>query len=196
MKLKMVEGKVPGNGPERLEFFGLRMAQNQNALAAIDAVLKETAPRRILEIGAGNGGLTALFGLYGVQTGAQVISYDLKPCRCPAVSVLGVDYRQRDYWPVFDKLCRLIQLPERCLVFCDGGDKPREFRAFAACLKPGDVIMAHDYFEVVDSPLRKTVWQWCEITKRDIETACIEHGLKPIEEDLTRMAALCAMQKQ
>ena len=40
---------------------------------------------------------------------------------------------------------RLINNGGKVLLLCDGGNKVREFNTYAPFLKPGDVIMCHDY---------------------------------------------------
>ena len=39
----------------------------------------------------------------------------------------------------------LLSTAQRALVFCDGGDKPRELHLYAPILRPGDLLLAHDY---------------------------------------------------
>lgn len=40
----------------------------------------------------------------------------------------------------------------RTVIFIDGTDKPKEMRAYAPLLRPGDYLMVHDYWDEVDFP--------------------------------------------
>ncbi len=200
MKLRPVLNDVPGHEEGGIEFCGLRMSQNQNGPIAIDAVLKTSGPfARILEIGTGSGGLSALFALYALQQQAQFTTYDVKPCRNRVLAALGVDFRRTSCWDAGAEIAAFIQDGGRTLLFCDGGDKVREFNIFAQYLKPGDVIMAHDYAVTRDEwneHLRENVWDWCEITFPDIQATCEACNLISMQTVLCGLAAMCAWRKQ
>jgi hypothetical protein len=77
----------------------------------------------------------------------------------------------------FDNLHRYINKEGQTLVLCDGGNKPAEFKYLAKMLKPGDIIMAHDYCvddEYFNSYIRDHVWAWCEIKFADIQESTKE----------------------
>ena len=62
--------------------------------------------------------------------------------------------------------------PGPALIYCDGGNKPEEFRNYAAILRTNDFIAAHD-------------WDYggyhrAEIRPRDIEKAVVANDLTPI----------------
>jgi hypothetical protein len=65
----------------------------------------------------------------------------------------------------FAKILReTIATSRGVLLLCDGGDKPRELAYFRNFLRPGDMIMAHDYQdEVQDADLECLAAHWTEI---------------------------------
>ena len=199
MNLRPILDNVPGHEEGSIEFCGLRMSQNQNGPIAIDTVMKTAGPfRRIIEIGTGSGGLSILFALYAIHQQAQFVTYDIKPCRNRVLTALGVDFRQKSCWEAETEIATFIQSQGRTLLFCDGGNKIREFNVFAPHLKPGDVIMAHDYAVSRDEwneHLRGSVWDWCEITFVDIRAACEKCDLVPVEAFICSLAAMCAWKK-
>ena len=81
-----------------------------------------------------------------------------------------------------EKIQKYIQEPGKTLVFCDGGNKKREFNLFAKYLKVGDIIMGHDYAKdakVFQSEVRAKKWNWHELDYASIASAVEENGLKP-----------------
>jgi hypothetical protein len=45
-----------------------------------------------------------------------------------------------------DRVISLLTGPSRpVILFCDDGDKPKEFRTFVPYLKPGSLIAVHDF---------------------------------------------------
>jgi hypothetical protein len=52
----------------------------------------------------------------------------------------------------------------RALLLCDGGNKPKELAYFKDFMRPGDMMMAHDYLgEVMDADLECLAANWTEI---------------------------------
>ena len=43
----------------------------------------------------------------------------------------------------------------RTLIYCDGGDKPKELHLYWSVLRPGDLIACHDYSDVEGEPGRE-----------------------------------------
>ncbi|CAB4215379.1 hypothetical protein UFOVP1475_11 [uncultured Caudovirales phage] len=141
----------------------------------------------IIEIGTYNGGLTSwLFD--NLKEGGKLISYDIDG----TINHTGrtdIDFRVDDCFAdqPFKDIIELIQSEGRTLVLCDGGDKPKEFNQFSKYLKPGDVIMAHDY--CVDAKHWKEItdyWQWpyeFDTTYEMIKDAVIENNLRPYKND-------------
>ena len=107
----------------------------------------------IVEIGTDRGGLGVLLALQAF------IGKDTK--------YLGIELHEENVEPKFLDLINIIPGASflcadafsndcinhvsdfvrdgRALIFCDNGNKPREFETYAKILKPGDLLMVHDY---------------------------------------------------
>ena len=190
-------------------FFGLQMMQNRHAILAIDRLLRTLddegqRPARILEIGTGCGGLSVLFHLFAAISGTSFTTYDVAPHATGArgmFSRLGVDARLGDLDQAFTRadIARRIQGAGVTLLVCDGPDKAGEVALFTPYLKPGDLVMAHDYAVSRDQFTRHGVgrtWNYCEITEQDIAAVVTTHGLEPVCADvLTPAAWMCKVKR-
>lgn len=115
--------------------------------------------RLVVEIGVEHGGLAALLASYGRYTGRDYRGVDISlRSLAPAVREhAGALLYERDAWAT-DTLAEVAtwlgQHPRPALIFCDGGDKPRELRTYARIIRPGDILVGHDYHnEYVDDAL-------------------------------------------
>lgn len=153
-------------------FCGLEMQQHASVAAPFRWLFYIMPPDRILEIGTGGGGFTLM--LRHLLPDTPIRSYDiLDRTYYSILRQAGVDVRvSADQWEKSDEY---IGGPGRTLILCDGGNKIREFCTLAPQLKPGDVIMAHDYARDAETLERQQAaggWLWCEITESDIAEAC------------------------
>ena len=60
------------------EFFGLPMQQNEHAMLALNRLLIDLRPHRIIEIGTGAGGLSFYLGTYARIHGVRFVTIDLR----------------------------------------------------------------------------------------------------------------------
>lgn len=163
---------------------GTRFAAQQRpeALPFFAGFFQEIHVDRIIEIGTSHGGLT--MWLRVVNHHAQIISYDIREKgQFNLIRERDVDIRIQDVFtsPAQEELTREIQKPGRTLLLCDGGDKIREFNFFSAALKPGDIIMAHDYSRDADTyKVTGAIWPWWEIAWKHIKDAAAAHDLVQI----------------
>ncbi len=113
-------------------------------------------PERIVEYGTAMGGLTRCFGRWAFLTDAKVLSIDSSvsgyatmedfPKHKALMEQLPIElldmneYNQECYDRVQD-----FTKDHKALFFTDGGNKPAEFRWCARILKPGDLLVTHDY---------------------------------------------------
>jgi hypothetical protein len=84
------------------------------------------------------------------------------------------------------------------VIFCDGGNKIREFNLFSKYLKSGDYILAHDYAqnkEYFEQQIKGKIWDWCEITDQDIQNACEENNLEKTYLSFDSVAITCRVKK-
>ena len=66
-------------------------------------------------------------------------------------------------------------------------------------LKSGDFILAHDYAEnrqTFEEDINLKVWNWCEITRDDINQAMIDNNLIKYHVEIFENAAWVCTQKQ
>jgi hypothetical protein len=161
---------------------GLPMCQNRLAVPTWSYAMEVYPPATIVELGTYSGGFTCALAIHADQIGARVVTFDrmLPDDRIRRLAdLLGVEFRTRDIWEAQGEIAQLIGLPGATYVLCDGGDKRRELATFAASLKPGDVIAAHDYAADDGSGYQNAWWGWGEIDLSDGGAVAREHDLEP-----------------
>ena len=131
--------------------------------------------RTILEIGVEHGGATALFASLCRYTGRTYRGIDitLNALSHAVIEHDGANLYQRDAWAqdTIDELAAWLHTQAApCLIFCDGGDKPKELHLYASILRSGDVLVGHDYHNeytedaVADIPLDRISADWLDDT--------------------------------
>jgi len=157
-----------------IHVFGNPVMQTWYDLFFLNEILTHEAFDFIIEIGAYRGGLTVFFGMHAAAQGSQVVTFDLRPePNGPPWTIhrdlLPITYCQRDVFDgeVLESIEEIID-ENRVLLYCDGGDKPREFKTFAPMLRGNDVIMAHD--------------KGREIYKSQIQETVAKAGLRPFHQ--------------
>lgn len=190
-----------------VRFFGLRMQQNRNAPAALDGVFARleaegTRIARIVEIGTGTGGLTVLLALYAASVGAELVTYDIasRTQDNPAFARLGIDHRIADVREPFvaAEIARMIAAPGVTLFVCDGGDKLRDADVFADHMKPGDLLLVHDYATdeaTFERDVKGRLWSWCEATDAGLRAASERNDLREVHADLLHPAVWTCRRK-
>lgn len=162
--------------------FGLAAQQHHDVYQVFYDFIRDVKPARILEIGTALGGFTQFLKrcTNDLMLDTDIRSYDIHRMNWyKDIVAEGIDVRvenifNADYSECFPEVVEYIKKPGVTIVLCDGGDKVREFRLLSKHIKPGDLIMAHDYAEsteVFDSTIKGKRWNWCEITERDISEA-------------------------
>lgn len=119
-------------------------------LGAITYILQSSDIRLVVEIGVEHGGLAAYLAPYCCYTGCVYRGLD--------ITLAALDNRlrrdltgvviERDAWDpatVAEVGGWVAQTDGPALIFCDGGDKPKELHLYASVLRPGDVLIGHDY---------------------------------------------------
>lgn len=110
--------------------------------------------KAVIELGSGGHGLSVIFALHGVTRGFTVYTFDrrrYKSLDWPLPKLLKVEetfqavdlFTARGQKAVLSLLARPELHP--LLLFCDNGDKPREFAGFVPHLQPGDWAGVHDW---------------------------------------------------
>jgi predicted O-methyltransferase YrrM len=182
--------------PDRINHIsvnGVPASQHFNIVEAVtilEAYLKMRSIKlaRIIEIGTLNGGFTTLLANHRISENADIHTFDIQ-------NALDAEYIKKSntthhYQDVFHNsktVEDLITAEGTALVFCDGGDKIKEFNYFSQFLKPGDLIFCHDYAvdgETFYKHILYKVWNWHQIGYSDIAHSLKEHNLQPCLSDV------------
>ncbi len=120
-------------------------------LGAIAHIIQDARIRTVIEIGVEHGGLAAWLTAYCHYTGCRYRGIDITfaPLH-PTVrdDMASNQLEERDAWSA-ETVARvgqwMAEYPAPALIICDGGDKPKELKLYAPLLRPGDVLLGHDY---------------------------------------------------
>lgn len=175
-------------------YLDLTMMQNRYAIPAFRSLfqlLHDTGRpvARIVEIGTGPGGLSALLHTYCTAADADFLTYDRYQSVAdnPALRALGIKPRVKDVEHPFvlAEIAREVQKEGLTILACDGPDKAAEVKALTPYLKAGDIVMAHDYArdrELFEQQIKSRLWSWCEITDADFAELDEAYDLEPLLE--------------
>lgn len=184
----------------------LIISQHQNVGEKFDLLISKLKPKRILEIGTANGGLTLMLRrlLNKNNLNESIIrTYDiLEQINLKNKNEAGIEIITKNpfNYPYSDLEHRkeiedFIQQDGISLVLCDGGSKINEFRLLSSLLKIGDVIMAHDYAhdeEYFKNHIENKIWNWHEIQFSDIKESCEKNNLESyMNEDFQDVVWVC-----
>jgi len=161
----------------RLIYKGIPVSQEVKVVKSFENLLSKNKFDIIIEIGTLNGGLTLL--LSDLFNG-PVVSYDVKEIaneyRNKVADKSNITLYIEDVFES-ETIVDILTSEKKVLLLCDGGNKIKEVNMFAKYLKPGDVIMAHDYFEARNK-FSAEKWTGCEITYDDIKMECIKNNIE------------------
>lgn len=126
-------------------FGGIPMAQQWADLRLWEAILNENKVNAIFEIGTWQGGFS--WWLYA-QSLARAIYFQTYDAIAPEREIPA--FYRVDVFAASDMLGELFRSFEPCVVFCDGGNKPRELQTFSGELRdPASLLLAHDWGEEI-----------------------------------------------
>jgi hypothetical protein len=178
---------------------GHKCLQHRRIFAALDGLtiaVKSDPIKRILEIGTANGGFTHLLCDHDISSHANVYTFDIETyARVPERAEMIVTDCFREPQKIIDLCVR----PDRTLLLCDGGAKEREVNTFCAFLKPGDIVMCHDYVktpsllqdvELFDEWTLKKSYGWnnFESQLQNVEVALTTNNFVPFCERTMQLA--------
>jgi predicted O-methyltransferase YrrM len=183
---------------------GFTIQQRQEAQTVFKDLFSLFKPQKIIEIGTGFGGLT-LFVRDQTKDFCDFYSFDVfERNGYNQVRESGVNlhieniFREVTCWDKFvlkDEWNFLLNGSPK-LILCDGGHKKGEFNCFAELLKPGDIIMLHDYSTDKESFDSLNVWNWLECQYSDIRESCEKHKLEPfMHKEFLNVAWGCFIKK-
>jgi cephalosporin hydroxylase len=186
----------------------LIISQHESIGSVFDKLIKQIKPKRILEIGTADGGLTLMLRDLLNDNGLNnsiIRTYDiLEQTNLKNKNVDGIEiitkspfnypYSDLEY-P--DEIKEFVQSEGTTLVLCDGGFKINEFILISQFLKVGDVIMAHDYAhdsDVFKKEIENKIWNWHEIQYSDISNACEINNLESyMLDEFKQVVWVCKM---
>jgi cephalosporin hydroxylase len=169
--------------------------------------IKNTKPKRILEIGTALGGFTQFLRMVcdHIKLDTKILSYDInsRPWYSDMIKN-NIDVRVEDvfsnnYTEVNDFVKNFIKEDGVTLVLCDGGNKIGEFNLLSNFIKSGDFIMAHDYAhdkEVFNKNINGKIWNWLEIQESDITQSCQNNNLiSYMNEEFSSVVWVCKIKE-
>lgn len=169
--------------------------QHHNVYQVFHDFLLKTKPKRILEIGTALGGFTQFLKKVSDEKSLDIdiLSFDIvsKPWYDELIKS-GIDVRIEDiffddYNYVKKEIINFIKQDGITIVLCDGGYKIGEFNLLSDFIKSGDFIMAHDYCrtsEEFDTEIFGKIWNWHEISEKDIIEKCEINSLIDYDYDI------------
>jgi hypothetical protein len=169
---------------------GVIAAQTPKIETAFRSILDEFST--IIEIGFDRGALS-LWLNRNKNKKTKLVSYDISFGN-KLINDPTIDFRLGDCFnqEIINEIKSLIQLPKKTLVLCDGGSKESEFELYSSFLKPGDVIMLHDYAHSPEDyaiVLSETGWLTnAESRFENIQQPIADNNLKPYHYDVFKNA--------
>jgi len=135
-------------------FLGKTMSQSFTSLFLWEKVLSAIEFARLIELGTSNGILSLYFYLFCLNKDAAFYSFDneKKYIRTRAGDLLNFEntFRCCDVLKEPAAAGNIIREEGRTVLFCDNGDKIREFALYAPYLKSRDLICVHDWGQEID----------------------------------------------
>lgn len=167
-----------------MPYKGFGLSQHEKALPAFEEFLLKEKPKRIIEVGTGGGGLSLFLAEICKVIDCEFFTFDIDQKRSGAIGKkirnMGFSAELTNIFDLktIEKVSKLISKTGRSLVLCDGGKKIKEINMFSKFLKPGDIIMAHDYFHDKEAYRKQKDWGWCEITNKDVKAKNLDYFYK------------------
>jgi predicted O-methyltransferase YrrM len=191
---------------------GIMTQQCNNVGDVFRELFVTVKPKTIIEIGTSHGGLTLLIrDILDEENMSDVnlITYDKDKFHYLDYHIENgkkIDSRIKNLFnhmyndlSEYDEINDLIKQDGVTIVLCDGGYKKSEFRLLSNLIKPGDIIMGHDYSpnqEYFDANVHGKIWNWLELTDNDINESCQNNGLEPfMAEEFKQVVWVCKIKK-
>jgi hypothetical protein len=120
-------------------------------LALWEKFLNKFPIKSLIELGTGYCGMSTYLLLQGIQRDIKFLTFDIRESsklNLPLSKFLGLKdhFAKADVFADKDKVVYAINhTPKPLLLFCDNGDKPKEFKMFVPLLASGDYVAVHDW---------------------------------------------------
>jgi len=198
---------INGNVPYT-KYDGLSICQHYKIVELFLDLFDKIQPNRVIEIGTAAGGLTLLLrdvlDLLKLES-VPIITYDVIDSPLSKKikdGNLNINFFQKNlfsegYNELLDEqfIKQQIQADGVTILLCDGGCKSQEFNLLSCFLKPGDIIMAHDYArdaKFFQEEIHNKIWYWHEIQDSHIEETCKMNNLISfMQEEFEKVVWAC-----
>jgi cephalosporin hydroxylase len=148
--------------------FGIGIAQTWPQIGALFDDINKYKITLVIELGTFMGGLSDLLlykqGVTPAEVGFHYFGVQLYKNEIHPRLQGHTQIRIGDIFDpnIIDEVRSLIDVNRgKVLVYCDGGDKPKEMRTYTKLLRPGDYIRVHDFpGEVTPEFLDKYMWEY------------------------------------
>jgi len=167
-----------------MSHYGLKIQQTPLAITKINQLLDDGEFARIVEIGAGDGGLSFLLALHCRIKGLEFHSYDIhdKGANIKELRLITDGFEVKDV--IFNEenvreVAAIIQKPGKTLCIFDAG-KHVEGNLYFKHMKVGDCCMLHDFArseEFFKQHIEGRIWNWLECTYEQIEEEADKNGI-------------------
>ena len=163
--------------PTKMTLFGVTIQQTWPDLWLWEKLLNEHPEiRTIVEIGTKHGGLSNYLLCQAIQRAQRLMTFDIEayqPNRLARRLGLIDDFLLGDVFENDGAVLKGLLANDTAhplVLLCDGGQKEREFQMFVPCLRPGDIVGAHDWntefwphsVEPVAHMVEPIMWAECE----------------------------------
>jgi len=137
-----------------MSFAGVKAAQILSDYWLWEAILNDQPEiTGIVELGTGQGGFSLFLAAQAEGRGISFRTYDIA---APACRVPG--FVRLDIYRAADAIGEHLSRHDPVVLFCDGGNKPRELETFSRYLTPRSVIVVHDWMTEI---YPHDVPEWC-----------------------------------
>ena len=166
------------------KYKNIPVQQNPLAFQEFENFFSKEKFDHVIEIGTSYGGLSLFLHEQSLLHTFKFTTYDISIERIEKIWTDNIpfDFRVEDCFS--DKTrTDVIEILQsgKCLLLCDGGDKPKEFNVFGEYLTKGSYIMGHDYSpnkEYFNEITKRRVWKWFEIQDSDIKEVMNTYSIK------------------
>jgi hypothetical protein len=165
---------------------GVFTMQHHCILSALNQITDK--PNRVFEIGTNQGGFTNL--LHNVFNDINIITIDIKDIvkvkNKKTYYIIGDCFKDEFF------IDSIKEFSGRKFIFCDGGNKEKEFNTFVKYLNTGDVIFLHDYIvdeDTFEKDFKGKIWNWHESRYLNIKDSVKRYNLTPYMPDVFQPVA-------
>lgn len=154
-------------------FLGYSIQQSWIDLLVWEKFLMRNTARSLVELGTGYCGMSAFLLLQCIQREMEFLTFDIKTnsrLKLPLSRYLGLHdcFSQIDIFEgtVIEDVIHSLQKP--LILFCDDGNKRKEFSTFVPMLEVGDYVVVHDWGQeigekdVAGYPIEPILKEECE----------------------------------